>query len=114
MSPVTDSSIRNPQSSIRLTRPRAMPPAAHIAVLAASSPSEHSRIARAAQRLEARGHRVTLAGNIDHRHRGYLAGSDDERLEELNRFLKSEEYDAFCFARGGYGAMRILERIDYA
>ena len=96
-----------------LIKPRALPPSAHIAVLAASSPSEQSRIVRASHRLEARGHRVTLAPNIDHRHRGYLAGSDDERVEELNRFLRSDEFDAFCFARGGYGAMRILDRIDY-
>ncbi|HUP63175.1 MAG TPA: LD-carboxypeptidase [Thermoanaerobaculia bacterium] len=111
---MSTSSILNPQSSIPLTRPRALPESAHIAVLAASSPSEQSRIVRAAHRLEARGHRVTLAKNIDHHHRGYLAGTDDERTEELNRFLRSDEYDAFCFARGGYGAMRILDRIDYA
>lgn len=96
-----------------LTKPRALPKNAHIAVLAASSPSELPRIERAARRIEGRGHRVTLAGNIDHRHRGYLAGTDDERVEELNRFLRSDEIDAFFFARGGYGAMRILERIDY-
>ena len=97
-----------------LTKPRALPSNAHIAVLAASSPSERARIETAARRIEARGHRVTLAGNIDHRHRGYLAGTDDERAEELNQFLRSDEIDAFFFARGGYGAMRILERIDYA
>lgn len=58
--------------------------------------------------------RVTLAPNIDHRgSHTYLAGSDDERLETLNQFLRSDEYDAFFFARGGYGAMRILDRIDY-
>jgi muramoyltetrapeptide carboxypeptidase len=64
--------------------------------------------------LERYGLRVSLAGNIDHHHRGYLAGSDDERLEELNRCLRSDEYDALFFARGGYGAMRILDRVDYA
>ena len=97
-----------------LTKPRALPERAHIAVLAASGPSKLENIHEAAKVIEARGHRVTLADNIDHRHRGYLAGSDDERVEELNRFLRSPEFDAFFFARGGYGAMRILDRIDYA
>jgi muramoyltetrapeptide carboxypeptidase len=83
-------------------------------VLAASSPSELARIEKAARAIESRGHRVTLASNIDHRDRGYLAGPDDERVEELNHFLRSDEYDAFFFARGGYGAMRILDRLDYA
>src|SRR5688500_7854034 len=97
-----------------LIRPRALPDRAHIAVLAASGPSEVSRIEEAARVIERRGHRVTLAPNIGLRHRGYLAGPDNERLETLNRFLRSDEYDAFFFARGGYGAMRILDRIDYA
>ena len=58
--------------------------------------------------------RVTLADNIAHQgEHGYLAGTDDERLEILNQFLRSTEFDAFFFARGGYGAMRILDRIDY-
>lgn len=70
-------------------------------------------ILEGARAIERRGHRITFAQNIDHRYRGYLAGSDDERAAELNRFFRSPEYDAFFFARGGYGAMRILDRIDY-
>ncbi|HEX7708436.1 MAG TPA: LD-carboxypeptidase [Thermoanaerobaculia bacterium] len=98
-----------------LTRPRAIPSSgARIAVLAASGPSDRERIERAAAVIESRGHHVTLSSNIDHRYRGYLAGTDVERASELNRFFNSSEYDAFFFARGGYGAMRILDRIDYA
>ena len=96
-----------------LSKPRALRANAHIAVLAASSPSERSRIEEAARAIEARGHRVTIAANVDARYRHYLAGSDDERVEELNHHLRSDDFDAFCFARGGYGAMRILDRIDY-
>lgn len=92
--------------------PRALRPGSHIAVLAASGPSDPQRITAAARTLEARGFRVSLAANIGRRHRGYLAGSDDERAEEVNRWLRSDA-DAFFFARGGYGAMRILDRIDY-
>ena len=96
-----------------LTKPRALPTNAHIAVLASSGPSVLTNIVEATRAIERRGHRVTLADNIAHKHRGYLAGSDDERVETLNRFFRSPEYDAFFFARGGYGAMRILDRIDY-
>jgi Uncharacterized proteins, homologs of microcin C7 resistance protein MccF len=97
-----------------LTAPRALPDEPHVAVLAASSPSDLGRIEEAAGRLELRGVRVTLAANIAHHGSlGYLAGDDDERLAELNQFLRSDEFDAFLFARGGYGAMRILDGIDY-
>jgi muramoyltetrapeptide carboxypeptidase len=97
-----------------LIRPRALPSNAHIAVLAASGPSELANIEQGALQLRKRGHRVTFAENIAHRYRGYLAGTDDERAAEVNRFLRSPEFDAFFFARGGYGSMRILDRIDYA
>jgi muramoyltetrapeptide carboxypeptidase len=96
-----------------LTPPRALPPNAHIAILAASGPSDRARILAGAKAIERHGHRVTLAENIDHRYQGYLAGSDEERAAEVNRFLRDPQFDAFFFARGGYGAMRILEQIDY-
>jgi muramoyltetrapeptide carboxypeptidase len=97
-----------------LIPPRALQRNGRVAVLATSSPSDLPRIDAAVRTLEERGLRVTLAGNIDRRYRGYLAGSDDERLEQLNHHLRSDDFDAFFFARGGYGAMRILDGIDYA
>src|SRR3954454_22107876 len=96
-----------------LIPPSALPRNGHVVVLAISSPSEMPRIQAGVRALEQRGLRVTLASNIDHRYRGFLAGTDDERLEQLNHYLRSDDVDAFCFARGGYGAMRILDRIDY-
>jgi len=96
-----------------LTRPRALRAGGHIAVLAASGPSDLARIEVAAERIRTRGYRVTLAPNIAHRHHRYLAGDDLERLQELNHRLRSDDVDAFFFARGGYGAMRILDGIDY-
>jgi muramoyltetrapeptide carboxypeptidase len=96
-----------------LIPPRALPSRAHIAILAPAGPSDRGNIEEGARAIERAGHRVTIAANIDHRHRGYLAGTDDERVEELNRAFRSPEFNAFFFARGGYGAMRILDRVDY-
>lgn len=45
---------------------------------------------------------------------GYLAGSDAERLADLNDALTDEAIDAVWCLRGGYGAMRLLDGIDYA
>src|ERR1051326_3368942 len=97
-----------------LRRPPAMSHKSHLAVLAISSPSELPRIEEGKRKLEARGLRITLAKNIDHHgSHGYLAGTDAERLEIVNRFLRDPQFDGFLFARGGYGAMRILDRIAY-
>ncbi len=46
------------------------------------------------------------------RHEGYLAGSDDERLADLDRALADDAVDAIWCLRGGYGAMRLLEGLD--
>jgi len=43
---------------------------------------------------------------------GFLAGSDDRRAEEMNRYLRDPEVRAIVPARGGYGVMRILDRLD--
>lgn len=96
-----------------LQKPNPLLPGGHIAVLAISSPSKPDRIEVAMQRLEQRGMRVTLADNVYLTDRPYLAGADQRRLENINRFLRSDEFDAFLFTRGGYGAMRILDGIDY-
>lgn len=96
-----------------LKKPRRLRPGGHVAVLAISSPSERPRIEAAAEKLRTRGLKVTIAGNVGDREHLYLAGDDELRLAEINKAF-SADYDAFLFARGGYGAMRILERIDYA
>ncbi|HEY5933694.1 MAG TPA: LD-carboxypeptidase [Kofleriaceae bacterium] len=42
----------------------------------------------------------------------YLAASDDQRAEELDRMLGDPDVRAIILARGGYGLMRILSRLD--
>ncbi len=43
----------------------------------------------------------------------YLAGSDDHRAEQFNAMMADDAVQAVMCARGGYGAMRILDRLDY-
>jgi muramoyltetrapeptide carboxypeptidase len=43
---------------------------------------------------------------------GYLAGSDADRLHDLNVALRDERVDGVWCLRGGYGAMRLLDGID--
>jgi muramoyltetrapeptide carboxypeptidase len=44
----------------------------------------------------------------------YLAASDDQRAAELTAMLADPDVRAIVLARGGYGLMRILDRIDPA
>jgi muramoyltetrapeptide carboxypeptidase len=43
----------------------------------------------------------------------YFAGTDDERLRDLNDAIRDDEIDAIWCLRGGYGAMRLLPDVDF-
>ena len=45
--------------------------------------------------------------------RGYLAGRDEDRLHDLHAAFADSGVHAVLCVRGGYGAMRLLDRIDY-
>jgi muramoyltetrapeptide carboxypeptidase len=73
---------------------------------------DHERMARARARLEARGYRVVERDDL-YDAEGYLAGSDERRAAELMQAFADPEVDAIFTGTGGYGAMRILDRLDY-
>ena len=43
----------------------------------------------------------------------HFAGTDDERCEDLQEALDNPSIRAIWCARGGYGTVRILDRLDY-
>jgi len=45
---------------------------------------------------------------------GYFAGNDEERLHDMQWALDDEEIRAVFCTRGGYGSMRIVEKLDYS
>ena len=55
---------------------------------------------------------VVLGANVREKE-GYFAGSDEERLSDLNAAIRDDAIDAIWCLRGGYGAMRLLDGIDY-
>jgi muramoyltetrapeptide carboxypeptidase len=56
-------------------------------------------------------YRVTFDPGIFSRER-YLAGADSRRLAELDHALRDPSYRAVFAARGGYGTMRLLPRLN--
>jgi muramoyltetrapeptide carboxypeptidase len=45
---------------------------------------------------------------------GFLSGTDDERLTDLNAALRDPAVRGVMCLRGGYGSQRIVDRIDFA
>jgi muramoyltetrapeptide carboxypeptidase len=53
----------------------------------------------------------TITGSIFTRHHQY-AGEDKDRLQDLQKMLDHPDIKAIFCARGGYGTMRLMDKID--
>ncbi len=66
----------------------------------------------AVKKIESFGYNVKLSKNVLNC-ADYLSGSDDERLEDLMGFFRDNKIKAIVASRGGYGTIRLLDKIDY-
>ncbi len=83
-----------------------------IGIIALSGACDKEKIENSKACLEKMGFKVKLSKNIFDRVR-YLAGSDEDKLAELYRFFEDSEIDLILNARGGYGTIRLINKIDY-
>lgn len=74
--------------------------------------SERIQIQFAVEALEGLGFQVKQGKNLANR-RGHLAGTDEERANDLNSMFADPDIKAVICMRGGSGAARILPLIDY-
>lgn len=95
----------------RLTLPRALKPGDTIGISAPSSPFDRASFEAGIKVLENMGFNLVIPEQIFDRN-GYLAGSDRERADLLNRLFADPEVDGILCARGGYGALRILPLLN--
>ncbi len=93
--------------------PPRLRPGDRIGVVAPSGPVLRKYVVAGMRVLEAAGFRVRLARHLYDR-RGHLAGTDGARADDLNRMLRDPDIRCVLMARGGYGAMRIATRVDWA
>ncbi|MEO7272515.1 MAG: LD-carboxypeptidase [Vicinamibacterales bacterium] len=66
----------------------------------------------ARESLEALGLKVEVGRHVLDRH-GYLAGQDEDRAADINRFFANPDVRAVLPLRGGWGASRVLTWLDY-
>ena len=97
---------------------KAIPPPAlkagnRIGLVAPAGPIlERDDIRRAVERCQALGYQAVVGENA-HAKYGYLAGTDPQRLADLNSALADPSLDAIWCLRGGYGTPRLLPRVAY-
>ena len=88
-------------------------PGALIGVIAPAGPTQPESLAAVPALYERFGLRVHIFPGCALR-TGYLAGDDDARLADIHAALADDELAAIHCLRGGFGAMRLLDRIDTA
>ena len=73
----------------------------------------HARLDKAVEFFKKEGFRVKVSKHLFDQDR-YLAGTDEIRAKEIEEFFIDEDVDAIICARGGYGAIRIIDKLDYS
>ncbi|MCI5080067.1 MAG: LD-carboxypeptidase [Saprospiraceae bacterium] len=67
---------------------------------------------KAIKNIESLGFQAKMGKHI-RAERGFTAGTDQQRLEDLHRMFSDPQVQAVWCARGGYGCGRLLPMIDY-
>ena len=97
-----------------LARPPRLLPGARLALVAPSGVLlERDELARGVELCRALGFVPQLGRHVGARY-GYLAGTDDQRLADLNDALCDDAVDGVWCLQGGYGTTRLLDRVDFA
>ena len=82
-----------------------------IAVVGVSGPVRPERLRKGIDALLDADHPVEVGRGALQRH-GFFAGPDEVRAADLDAAIHREDLPAIFFSRGGWGAMRVLERVD--
>jgi len=94
------------------TRGSALRPGDCIGVVAPASWLEREEWEEDVRLLKKRGYRVKLAPSCTAVN-GFFAGTDSARASDLNRFFADDEVKAILCLRGGYGSVRVLDKLNY-
>lgn len=98
---------------MKILIPRKLKTGDTIGLISPSSPIlDTEKLDRAIDYFEKYGYRVKLGESVEKQH-GYLAGSDQERLDDLHNMFADKDVKAIFCIRGGYGAIRIVDKIDF-
>lgn len=95
-----------------LTRPRRLTPGDRVAVVATSGPLLPERLGRGVATLESWGLDVVV-GRHALETRRHLAGTDEQRAADFQRAWCDPDVRAVIPARGGSGASRIVDLLDW-
>ncbi|MGB2871665.1 S66 peptidase family protein [Psychrobacillus psychrotolerans] len=93
-------------------RPKRLQKGDTIGIIAPSSPPNLENLKASFAFLEELGLSYQLGKSLENVH-GYLAGTDEERLEDLHEMFANPNIAGIICAGGGYGSARYTDQIDF-
>ncbi|MBN1542256.1 LD-carboxypeptidase [candidate division KSB1 bacterium] len=95
--------------------PPCLKPGDLIGIVSPASPLRGEKLQnlkKGMQYLRRKGYQL-IEGKNARKMTGYLAGSDAQRLADLNDMIRNPQVRAIFATRGGYGTARLLPHLDY-
>jgi muramoyltetrapeptide carboxypeptidase len=96
----------------RVTKPIALKPGDQIGIISPAGPLRETDLQEGLSIMETSGFGIRIAPHVYDK-QGYLAGKDEVRLGDLHAMFQDPAIKAIFCARGGYGCLRLLDKIDY-
>lgn len=93
-------------------KPPRLKPGDTVGIVAPAGPFDPEKFMKGTAVLESMGFRTVFDEAIFQKH-GFLAGTDVQRADRVNRLFADASIQAVVCARGGYGSMRILPFLDF-
>jgi len=93
--------------------PPYLKPGDEVAIVSPSFSIEEKKLSEAVVFLEKWGLKVRLGKNVL-KQKGPFAGSDEERLSDLQEMTDDSRIKAVFCSRGGYGVSKIISRVDFS
>jgi len=84
-----------------------------VAIISPAFIIAEEKVIKAAGLIKGWGLDVMIGKNTFNRH-GPFAGTDEERLADIQEMIDNEEIKAIFFSRGGYGILKIIDRINFS
>ncbi len=99
--------------SLKKIQPPFLKKGDEVAIISPSSSIDEDKLNKAAVFLEEWGLKVRLGRNVL-KQSGPFAGTDSERLDDLQEMTDDRRVKAVICSRGGYGMLRIIDRIKFS
>ncbi|MFY9280484.1 MAG: LD-carboxypeptidase [Bacteroidia bacterium] len=82
-----------------------------IGIVSPARAIEAAQVEPAIRFFEKHGLRVLVGDNAYNRH-GQMAGSEEDKIQDIQGFISNPEVKAIISTRGGYGCVRIIDQLD--